>query len=124
MTGAQVVEDFTMSCWNDPPEDFPHQRDEGTHTNIISYFDKLATCQPSQKAWDKLVWPPPSAVPHLLCQNEHVGYMQGHVVELGLTMPPSWFHMSDPGGEFICFTRGLIFEGNVLTYDPSTNRVE
>ena len=32
--------------------------------------------------------------------------------------------MSDPGGEFICFTRGLIFEGNVLTYDPSTNGAE
>ena len=32
--------------------------------------------------------------------------------------------MSDPGGKFICFARGLIFEGNVLTYDPSTNGAE
>ena len=39
-------------------------------------------------------------------------------------MPPSQFCVSDPGREFICFARGLIFEGNVLAYDPSTNGAE
>ena len=80
--------------------------------------------QPSWKAWDELVWPPPSTAPHMLPKNKHVGYIQGHVVELGLAMPPSWFLVSYPSGEFICFTRGLIFEGSVLTYDPSTNGVD
>ena len=107
-----------------PPEDIPHQRDEGTYTNVISYLDELATHQPLQKAWDELIWPPPSAVPNMQHQNEHVGYIQGCVVEYGLTMPPSQFHVSDTGRKFICFTRGLIFEGNVLTYDPSTNGAE
>ena len=55
MTGAKVAEDCAVSCWNDPPEYVPHQRDEGTHTNVISYLDELATCQPLRKAWDKLV---------------------------------------------------------------------
>ena len=45
-------------------------------------------------------------------------------MELGPAMPPPQFCISDPGREFICFTRGLIFEGNVLAYDPSTNGVE
>ena len=72
-----------MSCWNNPPEDVPHQRDKGAHTNIISSLDELAMCQPSQKAWDELVWPAQSAAPHVPPQNEHVGYIQGHVVELG-----------------------------------------
>ena len=57
------------------------------------------------------------------CQNEHVGYILGHIVELELTMPPSQFRMSNPSKEFIRFARGLIFEGNVLAYDP-TNKVE
>ena len=81
----------------------PHQRDEGACTNIISYLDELAMCQPSRRAWDKLVWPPVSSVPSMLCKAEHLGYIQGHVVELGLTMPPSWFCMSDQNGGFICF---------------------
>ena len=77
MTGARVAEDYAMSCWNDPPEDILHQRDEGTQANVISYLDELAMCQPSSKAWDKLVWPPASSVPHMPHQNEHVGYIQG-----------------------------------------------
>ena len=58
------------------------------------------------------------------CLSEHVGYIQGCVVELGPTIPPSWFHLGNPSGEFICYARGLIFEGNVVAYDPSTNRVK
>ena len=32
--------------------------------------------------------------------------------------------MSDPSREFICLAKGLIFEDNVLAYDPSTNKAE
>ena len=46
------------------------------------------------------------------------------MVELGLTMPPSWFHVSDQNGGFICFAQGLIFEGHVLAYNPNTNEAE
>ena len=60
----------------------------------------------------------------MLPQNKHVGHIQGHVMELGLTMSPSWFCISYPNREFICFARGLIFEGSILTYDSITNRVE
>ena len=37
---------------------------------------------------------------------------------------PSQFRVSDPSGEFICFVRGLIFEGSILAYDPITNGAE
>ena len=33
-------------------------------------------------------------------------------------------HMSGKNGNFICFARGMIFEGHVLTYIPSTNEAE
>ena len=90
MTGAWDAENCAACCWSEPPGDFPHQMDEGAYANVISYPDELATCQPSRKAWDKLVWPPVSSVHLMLCQAEHLGYIQGHVVELGLTcLPPS-----------------------------------
>ena len=90
VTGMLVAENCVMSCWNDPPEDLLCQRDEGAHAKVISYLDELAMYQPSRKAWDELVWLPASSVPHMLCQNEHVGYIQGHIVKLGLTMPPGF----------------------------------
>ena len=53
------------------------------------------------------------------CQAEYLSYIQGHVVELGPTMPPSWFCVSNQKGAFICFTQGLIFEDHVLTTTPT-----
>ena len=78
-----------MDCWSEPSGDVLCQRDKGTYANLISYLDELAMCQPSRKAWDKLVCPPVSSVPHMPQMAEHIGYIQGHVVELGPTMPPS-----------------------------------
>ena len=58
------------------------------------------------------------------CQADYLGYIHGHVVEVGPTMPHCQFHMSNQNGGFICFVRGLIFEGHVLTYNPNTNEAE
>ena len=80
--------------------------------------------QPSRKAWDELVWPPVSSVPSMPHQAEHLGYIQGHMMELGLIKPPSRFCMSDQNGGFIWFAQGLIFEGHVLTYNPNTNKAK
>ena len=66
-TGTRDVKGCTVDCWSKPPGDIPHQRDEGACANIISYLDELATCQPSRKAWDELVWPPVSSVPSFIC---------------------------------------------------------
>ena len=124
VTGTWDAENCTVSCWSEPLGDVPHQRDEGAYANVISYLDELATCHPLRKAWDELVWPPASSVPHMPCQIEHIGYVQGCIVELGPSMPPSWFCMSDQNGGFMCFTQGLIFEGLVLTYNPNINKAE
>ena len=102
-TGTWDIEGCAIDCWSELPENVPHQRDEGACVDIISYLDELAMCQPSRKAWDKLVWPPVSSVPSMPCQAEHFSYIQGHMVELGLMMPPSWFCMSNENGGFICF---------------------
>ena len=108
--GCELCKDSAMRCWDNPLKRVPCQKDEGAKAKVISYLDELAMHQPSQKAWDKMVWPPPSSAPILPCQHEHVGYIQGCVVELGPTKPlPQQFNISHPSREFICFTRGLIF---------------
>ena len=60
-------------------------------------------------------------MPH---QSGHLGYIRGHVVDLGHVLPSLFFHISKPDGEFICMAWGLKFEGSILAYDPTTNRAE
>ena len=102
-TGAQDVEGCAVDCWSKLPGNVPHQRDEGACMDMISYLDELATCQPSRKVWDKLVWHPVSSVPSMPHQAEHFGHIQGRIVELGSMMPPCQFCMNGENGGFICF---------------------
>ena len=123
-TGAKVVKADVACCWSRPPQTIPWQRDEGAFTDVISHPHNLAQCLPTRKAWDELVCLPPSAAPRTPCHSGHLGYIQGQVVELGSVLPSTWFHISQPNGDFVCMARGLLFEGNVLAYDPTRNEVE
>ena len=77
-----------------------------------------------RKAWDELVFPPPSAVPHTLHWSGHLGYIQEQVVELGPVLPSMWFCVSQPDRQFVCVARGLLFEGSMLAYDPTSKEAE
>ena len=48
----------------------------------------------------------------------------GHTMDLGSVLPLLRFCISGLNGEFICIVQGLLFEGSVLTYDPTTNGAE
>ena len=37
---------------------------------------------------------------------------------------PTHFHITDSEGAFICLARGLVLEGSVLAYNPSSNEME
>ena len=124
MMGAQVTIPCTVDCWDPPQEDVSHQKDSGAHAKVISYLDEVATCQPSQRAWDKLVWPPASTKPAAPPQLEVFGYIQGLAADLGPTVSPAHFHVTDSEGAFICSVRGLVLEGSVLAYNPSSNEAE
>ena len=124
VTGVRDVENCAVDCWSEPPGDVLHQRDEGAHADVISYLDELAMRQPSRKVWDELMWSPVSSVPRMQHQADYLSYIQGHVVELGPTMPPSWFCMSNQNGGFICIAWRLILEGHVLAYYPNTKEAE
>ena len=53
-----------------------------------------------------------------------MGYLQGHVMELGPTMPSMQSHISHPSAAFICFARALVFEGSTLTCDSTTKQAK
>ena len=91
---------------------------------MISYLDELAWCVPTRKAWDELIFLPPPAEPHAPNQSRHLGYNMGCTMDLGSALTPLWFRVSGLNGEFICIVQGLLFEGSVLIYDPTTNRAE
>ena len=62
----------SVSCWDSPPACIQHQRDEDPLAHIISYLDEKATSQPTHKAWDELVWLPPSSTPPCLREMNHL----------------------------------------------------
>ena len=39
-TWAKLVEAEVVLCWNEPPQEVPHQRDEGTFAEVISHLDQ------------------------------------------------------------------------------------
>ena len=124
-TGGELIELDIASCWGQPLEEVLRQKDDGPFVDVISYLDGLAQHMPTRKTWDELVFPPPLAEPHTPRQSSHLGYILGHTMDLGSTLPPPLrFHITNPNGEFLCVARGLLFEGSVLTYDPATNGAE
>ena len=87
---------------------------------VISHLDQLAKCLPTRQAWDKLVFLPPPVKPYMPHQSAHLGYIRGCVVDLGQGLPSLHLCISEQDGEFICMEQGLLFEGSMLAYDPTT----
>ena len=68
-TGAELVEADIASCWGQPLEEVPSQKDEGPFTEVISCLDELAQHVPTRKAWDELIFLPPPSEPHTLLEQ-------------------------------------------------------
>ena len=79
---------------------------------------------PTRKAWDELVCLAPLTEPSMSHKSNHLGYILGCTVELGGALLPLRFHITEPSGKFVGVAPGLLFEGNVLTYDPASNGME
>ena len=121
VTNAEEMEADVMCCLSEPLKTILLQRNEGAFAHDVSYLNNLAQHLPTRKAWDELVCPPPPAVPLTLCWSRHLGYIQGPVMEFGPALPSTQFRVSQPGRQFICVARGLLFEGSMLAYDPLSN---
>ena len=89
-----------------------------------AYLDDQARHVLTQKAWDELVFPAPLTEPSMSCKSTHLSYILGCMVDLGGALPPLRFCMTEPSSKFLGVLCGLLFEGNVLTYDLASNGVE
>ena len=57
----------------------------------------------------------------MACMSQHLGHILGCIVDLGNSLPSFRFEVTEPDGEFMGVARGLLFEGHLLTYDPTCN---
>ena len=106
------------------PRALYHKRDNSPTAHVISYLDKLAVCIPTLEAWDQVVWPTMAAIPCTLTEAESYGYCQGQVVDLSPMMLAAQFQVTEEGGTDLCTARALVFEGSILTCNPTLNEAE
>ena len=123
-TDVELTMASVKLCWEPAPRALYHQRDNGPTTPVISYLDELAVHIPTLEAWDQMVWPTTAVIPCALTEAESYGYCQGQAVNLGPVMPAVQFHVTEEEGTYLCTTRALVFEGSILTYNPTLNKAE
>ena len=71
-----------------------------------------------------MVWPTMVVTPRIPTEAESYGYCQGQAVDLGPMMPTVQFHVTNKRGTYLCIARALVFEGSILTYNPTLNETE
>ena len=113
-----------IKWWEPAPRTLHHQRENGPTTHIISYLNELAVCIPTRDAWDQMVWPTTAAIPHVPTEAESYGYCQGQAVDLSPVMSAVQFHVTEERGTYLCTMRALVFQGSIITYNPTLNEAE
>ena len=84
---------------------------------VVTYLDELAIRNLMQRTWDEFAWPV-SPMPE---EDEVLACVGGHMVEIGPHFPSVHFTLNRETGKYLGYARRLIFEGNILTYDPTMN---
>ena len=123
-TGAELTELGIASCWGQLAMEVSLQKQDGPFTDVITYLDDLVQHVLTQKVWDELVYPAPLTEPSMPHKSNHLGYILAHTVDLGGTLPPLRFCMTEPNGKFVGVAHSLLFKGNILVYDPTSNGAE
>ena len=123
-TGAELTELGIASCRGQLAAEVLLQKQDGPFADVIAYLGDLAWCMLTQKVWDELVFPAPLTGPSVPSKSNHLGYILGRTVDLGGTLPPLRFHVTETSGKFVGVACGLLFERNVLPYDPASNGTE
>ena len=87
-------------------------------------MDELAIWVPSLDAWDQFVWPLAVAMPWALTKVEQYGYHHAQAIDFRPVMPVTQFRVTDEAGTYLCAAWALVFEGNVLAYNPTKDEAE
>ena len=92
--------------------------------HAITFLDDMKVRTPTRDAWEQFVWPPIAAIPRTATQAEQYGYRCGNAINLGAVMPAMKFRVTNEEGTYLCAACSLVFEGNILAYDPARDEVE
>ena len=93
-------------------------------SHAITFLDDVAVHVPMLDAWDQFIWPPSAAVPQAAMEVEQYGYHHGNTIDLSPVMPAMQFRVTDEEGTYLCVVQALVFEGNVLVYNPARDEAE
>ena len=87
-------------------------------------MNEIAIQVSSLDTWDQFILPPATAVPWALTEAEPCGYCHDQAVDLGPVMLVAQLRVTDEVGTYLCMAWVLVFEGNVLAYNPARDEVE
>ena len=100
------------------------RRERGAVAHAITFVDDVAVHVASLDALDQFVWPPAAAMPRAATEVEQYGYHCSQAVDLGPIMPATQFRVTDKVGTYLCAAQALVFEGSILTYNPTRDEAE
>ena len=100
------------------------RRERGAISHAITFLDDMAVHIPTLDVWNQFVWSPSAAAPRAVMQVEQYGYRHRNAVDLGTVMLVMELRVTDKEGAYLCMVRALIYEGSVLAYNPTRNKME
>ena len=84
----------------------------------------MAMRVPMLDAWDQFVWLLSVAMPWATMEMEQYGYRHGNAIDLSPVMPVTEFRVTNEEGTYLCAVWALVFEGNILAYNPTRDEAE
>ena len=123
-TGVEPAASCTRLCWELQLRSVFRRRERGAILHTITFLDDMAVRILTLDAWDQFVWLPSAAIPQAATQVEQYGYHHRNAIDLGTVMPAMEFRVTDEEGAYLCTATALIYEGNVLAYNPARDEAE
>ena len=123
-TGMDLTVACIKLCWEPPTRGILCKREEGPVAYVITFIDELAIWVPSLDAWDQFIWLPAAAVSQALTEAESYGYCCSQTVDLRPVMPVVQLRVMDEAGTYLCVAWALVFEENILAYNPARDEAE
>ena len=102
-------------------EEIPQQNLDGVHATIVKCLDEVVSCQLSLTAWDMFTFPEEDEE-HWL--EDCLSYFPGKVVNISTRMPGIQLFIQDTKGQYNGNACVLLYEGQMLAYDPASNLLE
>ena len=102
-------------------DEIPQQNLDRVCAPIVKCLDEVASHQLSFTAWDMFAFPKED---EQHWQEDCLSYYPQKVVNIGTRMPGIWLIMQDMKGGYCSNACILLYEGQMLAFDPASNLTE